>query len=144
MLPSPSLPMVGSERPSTAVAVLTSVLLPESPYSAASGSSPIPTPSRTAIMTRSTFMMLCSGMSRLVDLAKALHIDVCIDLHGSDSGVSQHLLYGAQVRAPAEQVCREGMAEGVRRHPLGDPGPLGVPLCKSPDFLARNPDAKAA
>ncbi len=46
MFPRPSDARLGIRKPSTACAVLTSVLLPSSPYSDASGSSPMPTPSR--------------------------------------------------------------------------------------------------
>src|SRR5688500_6398530 len=83
-------------------------------------------------------------MGELVDLAQPLHVDVGVDLRGRDSGVAEHLLYGAQVRAPAEQVGREGMAWGMRRNPLGDSGPFSVPLRESPDLLPRNPTAKPA
>lgn len=47
MFPSPRLSRCGSDRPPTASAVFLRVLLPSSPYTRASGSSPIPTPSRT-------------------------------------------------------------------------------------------------
>lgn len=55
ILPNPQASSTGSRSPPTVLAVLARVLLPSSPYRAASGSSPTPTPSRTI---RSTLPVL--------------------------------------------------------------------------------------
>ncbi len=51
IFPIPIFCMFGSESPPTALATLPSVLLPSSPYLAASGNSPTPTLSRTIRIT---------------------------------------------------------------------------------------------
>ena len=53
-------------------------------------------------------------MGRVVDGAEALTADVSVPLGGGQIGVTQQLLHRAEVGAPVEQVCGEGVPEGVR------------------------------
>ena len=46
--------------------------------------------------------------------------------------MTQHLLHRPQVRPALEQVRRESVAQGVRRHPLRDPRPAGRLLDDAP------------
>ena len=61
-------------------------------------------------------------MGRRIGAQKALGVDAGVFLGRRQAGVAQQLLDGAQVGAAAEQVGGEGMAHGVRRRVLGQPG----------------------
>ena len=52
-------------------------------------------------------------------LLQPLFEHVRIDLRGRDIGMAQQLLHRAQVGAAIEQMAGEGVAQDVRRHPLG-------------------------
>ena len=60
-------------------------------------------------------------VSRVVDLRERLEIEVRVDLRGRDAGVAEHLLHRAQVLRGLQHVAREGMAQHVRVHVLGQP-----------------------
>src|SRR3712207_3290308 len=60
-LPRPKARRFGTSRPPTALAVLTRVLAPSSPKSAASGASPAPTPSRTTTTALRPIILLVSS-----------------------------------------------------------------------------------
>jgi hypothetical protein len=47
-----------------------------------------------------------------------------VDLRGGQVAVAQQHLHHAQVGAVVEQVRGEGVAQGVRRQRLADPGDL--------------------
>ena len=51
-------------------------------------------------------------------LAQARTVEMQVYLGRGYALVAEHLLYGAQV-GPFEQVCGEGVAQGVRRYGLG-------------------------
>ncbi len=55
-------------------------------------------------------------------LAQARTVEMQVYLGRGYALVAEHLLYGAQVGAPFEQVCGEGVAQGVRRYGLGYAG----------------------
>ena len=62
-----------------------------------------------------------------------LLIDMGIDLCRRYVGVTQHLLDDSQIRAVAEQMCREAVTEKVRIDVLCQSGPLCVLLNNLPD-----------
>ena len=43
-----------------------------------------------------------------------------VDHGGGDIGMTKQLLHGADVGAVRQQMCGEGMAQGVGSHPLGE------------------------
>ena len=49
-------------------------------------------------------------------------VDVGVDFGGDYALVSEHLLDGPQVGSVLDQMCGEGVAEGVGRYLLGDAG----------------------
>jgi hypothetical protein len=49
-----------------------------------------------------------------VERAHLVRIHMRVDLGRADRGVAEELLHGTQVRAPLEEVRREGVAQGVR------------------------------
>src|SRR5882757_4565140 len=59
-------------------------------------------------------------MRRPVDGAEAGGIDVGVALGSRQARVSEQFLDGAQVAARTEQMGGEGMAQGVRRHAVGE------------------------
>ena len=61
-----------------------------------------------------------------VRLLQLLAGEVGVELGRRQIGVAEHLLHRAQVAAAGEQVRREGVAQGVRAHPVAEPGGLGV------------------
>lgn len=61
---------------------------------------------------------------------------VRIDLGGRDIAVSQKQLNDSQIRAVIEEMGGEGMAQGVWRQGLCDPGTHGVALDEIPECLA--------
>jgi hypothetical protein len=64
---------------------------------------------------------------------------VRVELRGGDVGVAEHLLQGAQVAAAGEEMGREGVAQRVRAHLVGEPGRGGVALDDLVEALAREP-----
>ena len=65
-------------------------------------------------------------MILFVHLAQILAIDVRVNLGRGNIDVPEHFLDRAQVGAALQQMCGEGMAEGMRRHVLRDAGALDV------------------
>ena len=63
-----------------------------------------------------------SGMMLDNLAAKHVSVDMGINFGCCDGFVSQHTLYGTQVRASFQQVGSEGMTEGVRADIFGDTG----------------------
>src|SRR5687768_14067908 len=61
-----------------------------------------------------------------VDAPQVLAIHMGVDLRGGDVGVTEHLLNGAQVGAPFEQMGGEGVPERMWRDVLLDPGLVHV------------------
>src|SRR5215469_16783705 len=62
------------------------------------------------------------GVGTAVYLFKVIHAHMRVALGGGETGVAEHLLNGAQIRAVVEQVSRKAMAESVRRDTRDDPG----------------------
>ena len=60
-----------------------------------------------------------AGVGALVGLEQMRAVDLGIDLRGRQAGVAEQLLDGAQIRAGAEQMRGEGMAQRMRRRRLG-------------------------
>ena len=67
-------------------------------------------------------MSLSQGMVLLHQPPQALLDHMGVDLGGRDVGVPQKLLDRAQIRAPLQQVAREGVPQDMRR----DPGRIEV------------------
>src|SRR5687767_7473935 len=67
-----------------------------------------------------------AGMILPVNGPEILPIDVRVELSRRDVGVAQHLLDGAQIGAPLQQVRGERMPQRMRRYVLRDAGPLDV------------------
>src|SRR5687767_10294141 len=65
-------------------------------------------------------------MIALVHLPQVLPVYMSVDLRRGDVGVTKHLLYRPQVRPTLQEVRRERVPEGMRRHGLRDAGPLHV------------------
>ena len=67
-----------------------------------------------------------SGVAAWVEYEDALlpfsGVDVGVDFGGENALVSEHLLDGPQVGSVLDQMCGEGVAEGVGRYFLGDAG----------------------
>src|SRR5438309_5680967 len=67
-------------------------------------------------------------MKRLVHGPQVVAVDVRVQLRGGQVRVTEHFLDGAKVGATLEQVRRERVPQGVRRHPLCEPREPGGPL----------------
>ena len=63
-----------------------------------------------------------SGVAIEDSFAEVLHVEVRVNLGGSEVFVSEQLLNDAQVGAVLEQVCGERMPQGVGADGLGDAG----------------------
>src|SRR6266702_1779877 len=82
----------------------------------------------------------CAGVRAGVDLAELVHGDQRVDLGGRDRGMTEKLLHDPNVRAAVQEMRREGMPQGVRRH-LGDPGPQRRGAQHGPGALPGQPPA---
>ena len=74
-----------------------------------------------------------SRMETAMDIPQPFLVDVRVDLRRRDVGVAEQLLDDAQVRAVAEQMCGEGMAQEVGVDLCLDPGEAGSILHDLPD-----------
>ena len=79
---------------------------------------------------------LCSGMELAVDRLEPVGIDVRVDLRGRDVRVAEHFLDASQVRPVRHQVCREAVAQRVRRDVAPQPRPPDVFPHGPKDILA--------
>ena len=59
-----------------------------------------------------------------------------VNFCSSDTFVAEHLLHGAEVGAAFDEVCGEGVTEGMRTHCLVDARVLHPLLDKHEDHLA--------
>ena len=71
-----------------------------------------------------------------VDLADPLAGQVGVDLRCRDTGMTEQLLYDAEVGSPLQEVRRVRVAEGVRRDPLAEAGRGGGALDPEPGVVA--------
>ncbi len=55
-------------------------------------------------------------MGGIVNLRQMLKIQMCINLRGSDTRMTEHFLYGAQIARGLQHVAGEGVAQHVRMH----------------------------
>ena len=76
--------------------------------------------------------------------AQARAVDVYIYFGGGDALMAEHLLDGAEVGAPLEEVGGEGVAEGVGRDCLSYAGAVGEPPYYSEYHLACEPASATA
>src|SRR5690349_7741254 len=76
-------------------------------------------------------------MKRLVHGPQVVAVDVRVQLRGGEVRVAEHFLDGAEVGATLEQVGRERVPQGVRRHPLRQPGEPRRTLDDAPRAYAR-------
>ena len=61
-------------------------------------------------------------MRLVVDAHKMIKGDVRVALGGGKAGMAEQFLYGAHIRAVLQHVRGEGVAQGVRRQMLRQPG----------------------
>ena len=73
-------------------------------------------------------------MKLLVDLLQPRMFDMGIDLRGLNTGVSQHLLNQAQIRAAGQQMRSKAVPQTVRADIGLDPGPGGVQFDQTPQL----------
>ena len=72
-------------------------------------------------------------------LAQPRAVEVQVYLGGRDAFMAEHLLDGAQVGSPFEQMGGERVAQGVGRYGLCDAGGCGETLDDGENHLARQP-----
>src|ERR1041384_3225352 len=100
----------------------------------------------TPLLHHSNTPFLFSSLPRMklpVHFFKPRAIDVRINLRSGNIGVAEHRLHGSQIGAAFEQMGRERMTQGVRRHSLSNARGQGVAPNEFPETLAGHAFSRA-
>ena len=81
-------------------------------------------------------------MEPAVDFLEPAEFDPGVDLSGRDGGVTQHLLDGAEVGSPGEEVGGEAVSQRVRAHLGLQAGGLRVAFHDRPEADPRERAAR--
>ena len=100
----------------------------------------------TPLLHHSNTPFLFSSLPRMklpVHFFKPRAVDVRINLRSGNIGVAEHRLHGSQIGAAFEQMGRERMTQGVRRHSLANARGQGVAPNEFPETLPAHAFSRA-